>query len=121
MLKTEGLGKNQIHIFETYKNTVIPHGRHIYAKAYDMEKATMCAYSQSDHELPHWKREFKCYDKYPSINLPDQETDDNHPNPSPSISFHTYHLIVRCTKHGSLPLTHRKSCRKCQHDTASGQ
>ena len=30
--KTEGLGRNQIHIYETYKNMVIPHGRHIYAK-----------------------------------------------------------------------------------------
>ena len=36
-------------IYETYKNTVMPHGRHIYSKAYDMEKATICAYSQSDH------------------------------------------------------------------------
>ena len=42
-------------IYETYKNTVMPHGRHIYAKAYDMENSTMCAYSQSDHELTHWK------------------------------------------------------------------
>ena len=25
----------------------MPHGRHIYAKAYDMENTTMCAYSQS--------------------------------------------------------------------------
>ena len=24
------------HIYTTYKNTVMPHGRHIYAKAYDM-------------------------------------------------------------------------------------
>ena len=36
MLKTEGLGENQIRIYETYKNTVMPHGRHIYAKASDM-------------------------------------------------------------------------------------
>ena len=40
-------------IYETYKNTVMPNGRHIYAKAYDMEKATMCVYPQSDHALPH--------------------------------------------------------------------
>ena len=43
------------HVYETYKNKVIPHGRHIYAKAYDMAQATMCAYPQSDHSLPHWK------------------------------------------------------------------
>ena len=31
-------------IYETYTNTVIPHGHHIYAKSYDMAKAKMCAY-----------------------------------------------------------------------------
>ena len=46
MLKTEGLGKKKINIYETYKNTVMPHGSNIYAKAYDMTKAEMCAYSQ---------------------------------------------------------------------------
>ena len=45
MTKTEGLGEKN-RIYETYKNTVMPHGRNINAKAYDMEKATMCAYSQ---------------------------------------------------------------------------
>ena len=53
MLKTEGLGEKQIHIYETYNNTVMPHGRHIYAKAYDMEKSTMCAYPNSDNTLTH--------------------------------------------------------------------
>ena len=46
MLKTEGLGKKQICIYETYKNTVMPHGRHIYVKAYNMAKTTICVYSQ---------------------------------------------------------------------------
>ena len=49
MLKTEGLVKKKIRIYETYKNTVMPHGRHIYAKESDMEKAKMCSYNQSDH------------------------------------------------------------------------
>ena len=43
MVKKEGLGKKN-RIYETYKNTVMPNGRHIYAKAYDMVKATICAY-----------------------------------------------------------------------------
>ena len=34
-------GEKSHHIYETYENTVMPHGRHIYAKASDMEKATM--------------------------------------------------------------------------------
>ena len=86
-----------------------------------MEKATMRANSQSDYALPHWKYVLRCCAKCPIINLPDQDTDDKHPNPSPSISYHIYHLIVRCTKHGRLLLTGKKSGCKCQQDTASGQ
>ena len=67
----------------------MPHGRHIYAKAYDMAKATMCENSQSDNALPQCKFVLRCCPKCLSINIPDQETDDKHPNPSPSISFHT--------------------------------
>ena len=37
-------GKKSHHIYETYKNTVIPHGRHIYTKSSDMVNATMCTY-----------------------------------------------------------------------------
>ena len=121
ILKTEGLGKNKICIYETYKNTVMPHGRHIYAKSYAMAKETMCAYSQPDHELPHWKCVLRCCDKCPSINTPDQEIGDQYPKTSHSIRIHIYHLIVCCTKHGRLPLTDKKSCRKCQHDSASVQ
>ena len=110
--KTEGLGGNKIRIYETYKNTVMPHGNHIYAKAYDMAKVTMCAYSQSDHLLPHCKFTLRCCSKCTSINIPGQETDDHYPNISPPIFFHIYHLMARCTKHGRLPLTDKKICCK---------
>ena len=99
----------------------MPHGRHIYAKAYDMTKEAMCAYPQSDHALPHWKGVLWCYAKCPSINLPHQETDDQYPDTSPSTRFHIYHIIARCTKHGRLPWTDKKICRKCQQDNASGK
>ena len=117
MIKKEGLGEKQICIYETYKNTVMPHGRHIYAKAFDMAKATMCAYSQSYHALPHWKCLLQCCAKCPGIDITDQDTDDKYPNTSPSISFHIYHLIARCTNHGRIPLTEKKSFRKCQQNT----
>ena len=42
-------------IYETYKNTVMSHGRHIYAKASDMENTRMCAYPNSDHSLSQRK------------------------------------------------------------------
>ena len=99
----------------------MPHGHRIYAKAYDTAKEKMCAYSQSDHALPHWKCVLRCCTQCTSINLPDQETYDKHPNTSPSIRFQIYHLIGRCKKHGRLTLTDKKICRKCQQDTAPGQ
>ena len=81
------------------------HGRHIYAKAYDMAKATMCAYPQSDHALPHWKGVLRCCAKCPSVNINDRETDYKYSNTSNSISFQIYHIIGRCTTHVRLPLT----------------
>ena len=84
-----------------------------------MAKATLCAYSKSDHALPHWKCVLQCCAKFPRINLPDQETDDQYLDTSPSIRFHIYHIIASCKKHGRLPLTDKKICRKYQQDTAS--
>ena len=76
----------------------MPHGRHVYAKSYDMAKATMCAYPYSDHALPHWKCVLQCCANCTSVNIPDQETDDQYSNTSPSIRFHIYHIIARCRK-----------------------
>ena len=93
-------------------------GRHICAKAYDMAKAKMCAYPQSDHALPHWKCVMRCCDKCTSVNITDQETDDQYSDTSPSILFHIYHLISRCSTHGRLLLTD-KNVRKCKQDSVS--
>ena len=112
-------GGKSNRIYETYKNTVMPHGRHIYANAYNVSKAVMCAYLQSDHALPHWKCGMGCCAKFPSVNLPDQETDDQYSNTSPSIRFHIYHIIVRFTAHGNLPLNEKINCRKRKQDSAS--
>ena len=95
--KNRRSGEKSNHIYETYKNTVIPHGLRIYTKVYDMERATMCAYSHSDHALPHWKCALRCCAKCVSIYLPDLEADNQYPDTSPSIGFHIYHLITRCT------------------------
>ena len=78
----------------------MPHGSNIYAKASDMAKATMCSYTQSDHELP-------CCSKFPSVNLSDQETDYQYSDTRPSILFHIYHLIARCKTRGRLPLNYK--------------
>ena len=50
----------------------MPHGLHIYAKAYNMEKAKMCEYPQSDHSFTHWKCVLQCCAKFPIVNLTDQ-------------------------------------------------
>ena len=64
-------GKSNI-IYEAYKNTVMPHGRHIYSKASDMSKANICAYPHPDHALPHCKCVMKCCAKFPRVNITDQ-------------------------------------------------
>ena len=82
----------------------MPHERRIYAKAYDMAKATICTYPQSAHALPHWKCLLWCCSKYPCINIPDQETDNKYSETTPSIRFHIYHIVGSCTAHGRIPL-----------------
>ena len=83
ILKTEGMAKKKMCIYETYKNTVILHGHHIYANTYDMSKATMCAYKNSDNKLLHWKYVLQCCAKFTCVNLLDQETDDQYSNKTP--------------------------------------
>ena len=63
----------------------------------------------------------RCCSQFPCINITDHETDDKNLSPSPSIRFHIYYLVARCTQHGRIPLTDKKSCRECQQDTALGQ
>ena len=82
----------------------MPHGRHIYAKADDMEQDTMFAYPQSDNALLHWKCVLRCCADFPYINLLDQETDNQNTSTTPSIRLYIYHIIGRCTAHGRIPL-----------------
>ena len=82
----------------------MPHGRHIYAKAYDMAKATMCTYPQSDNALPHWKCVLQCCSDCQCINLTDQETDKKHEETTPSTMFYIYHIIVSFTANGIIIL-----------------
>ena len=84
-----------------------------------MEEATMCANLHYDHVLTYWKCVLRGCAQCPVIKIPDQETYDKHPNPIHSIRFHIYHLIAHCKEHGRLPLSDKKSCWECQHDTAS--
>ena len=86
----------------------MPHGRNIYAKVSDMAKGKMCTYPQSDNALPHWKCVLRCCAKCPCINLPNQEKDNKYSETTPSIWFHIYHIIGRCTTHVRIPLKDKK-------------
>ena len=81
MLKAEDLAKNHI------TNTVIPHGCHIYAKASDIQKSTMCIYPQSDYALTHGKCVSWCCAECPYINLPYKETSKNMKKKDPQLGF----------------------------------
>ena len=109
-------GEKSHHIYTTYKNTVIPHGIRIYAKSSDIANAAMCTYPQSEHALPHWKFVLRCCDDCPCINIPDQETTKKHEGKTPSIRFHIYHIIGRCTSHGRIPLKHKNICYMCEQE-----
>ena len=68
----------------------------------------MCTYPQSDHALPSWKCVLRCFSKCPCINLPGQETDHQYLLKTPSIWFHIYQIIGRCTTHGRITLKEKK-------------
>ena len=103
-------GEKSNRIYEIYKNEVMPHGHHNYSKKYDTEKATMCAYNQSDHALTHRKCVIRWCAYCPWIIIPDQETDYQYSDTPTSIRFHIYHIIARCTVHVRIPLKDKKVC-----------
>ena len=74
-------------IYETYKNTVMPHGSHIYATASDMANATMCAYPQCEHSLPHCECVLRCCADCPCITIPEQEITKNMTKQHPQLGF----------------------------------
>ena len=90
-------------MYETYKNTEMPHRCYIYTKESDMAKARMWVYTQYNHALPNWKCVLRCCADCLYINLPDQETNRKHEERTPSIRFHIYHIIARCTAHDRIP------------------
>ena len=81
-----------------------------------MANATICAYPQSEHSLPHWKCVLRCCNYCPCINITDQETSNKHDETTPSIRFHIYHIIGRCTAHGRFSLKDKKICYMCEQE-----
>ena len=92
----------------------MPHGSHIYAKAPDTAKATICIYPQYDHARPNWKFVLRCCAEFLCINLPDQETDIIYSETTPSIRYHIYRIIGSSTANGIIPLKDNKICYLCK-------
>ena len=47
-------------LFETYTNTVMTHGKHMFQTASGMEMEIMCAYPLSKYALSYWKCVLRC-------------------------------------------------------------
>ena len=60
-------------LFDTYKNSAIPYGNHMFQTASDMAVAKMCAYPSSNYSLIHWKCVLRCCAQCPRIYLPSTE------------------------------------------------
>ena len=60
----------------------------------------MCAYPSSKYALPHWKCVFNGCAKCSSSYLPIPESYHKNHHVSPTICFHAYQQISRCTVHG---------------------
>ena len=97
----------------------MPHGFHTYAKAYYMEKATICAYPQSSHALPYCKFALRCCSDFPCINIPDQETYNQYSDTTSPIMFQICHIISRCTEYGRITLKDNKICHICKQESSS--
>ena len=73
----------------------MPHVKHMFKTASDMDMATQCAYKLSKYSLPHYKFLFRCCSRFLSIDLPSPELNQHNSNVSNTIRIHVYHLISR--------------------------
>ena len=97
----------------------MPHGRHISVKESDMAQATTCVYPQYYHALPHWECVLRCCSDCPCINLNEQETENQYSETTPSIRFHVYFIISRCSAHGIIPFKDNTICYMCKQESTS--
>ena len=81
----------------------------------------MCAYPQFDHTLPHCKFLLRFCSYCSCINIPDQETDNQYSDTTPSIRFHIYPIIVCCTDYGGIPLKDKKICHMYKQESSSDE
>ena len=98
-------GEMANHLFETYKNTFMPHGNHMFQTAYDTIMENLFTYPSSTYSLALWKCVLCCCAKYTGIDIPGTESDRQKSN---VIS------ISHCTVHGGLTFNEKKQCQFCE-------
>ena len=81
-------GEMASRIFETYKNSVMPYGRHIHKILAKMAISTMCKFPSDLYALTHWKFVLSSFKTCPSIVTPLQEYFSDSQNSCPKIHFH---------------------------------
>ena len=96
-------GKISSSIFETYTNSVGPHGFHIHNTAAYMAMATMCTSPSAHHALPHCKCVLCCCGKCPSMVIPSQEGYIDTTKTFPTLCSHIYKNVSCFTLNGRLP------------------
>ena len=119
MHKTEGMEKLLIILFETYKTTVIPYGKHMFQTESDMVMSTICAYLSSKYALPHCKCVLSCFAQCPRIDLPSQESYQHNSNVSLIRHFHVYQHISRCNVHNRRPFNKNRQFQFFEASTYS--
>ena len=77
----------------------------------------MRAYTSSNYVLPHCKCVLRFCEQCPRVDLPSPESDKHNSNVSPTICFHVYQHISRCTVHVRRPLNEKKHFRLYEAST----
>ena len=90
-------------LFETYNNSVTPHGNHIFPTSYNTAMETMCTYKSSNYALPHWISVLCCCAQCLCMDFQIPESYQHHSNISPTIWLHVYKHIASCNLHGRHP------------------
>ena len=106
-------------LFETYKNSVMKHGKNIFQIESDIEMATMCEYPPSKYALQHWKCILSCCVQFPQMDTPSTKSDKQNSNVIPTMNVHIYQHISHCNVHGRIPFNEKKQCQWCETYTDS--
>ena len=62
-------GENANHLFDTYKNSGMRHGKYMFKTISNMTMSIICANPSYKNPLPHWKCFMRCCVKCPCIGV----------------------------------------------------